>query len=63
MPEETIERMFEPFFTTKKRGHGLGLAATMGIVRGHAGGLRVKSTEGLGTTITLLLPCGDQPLG
>ena len=63
MSPQTIERMFEPFFTTKERGHGLGLAATLGILRGHGGGLKVRSAEGAGTSITLLLPIAAQPLG
>ena len=38
---EQLDRIFDPFFTTKPSGHGLGLAAVQGIVRGHRGVLRV----------------------
>ena len=51
-------RMFEPFFTTKPTGHGLGLAAVLGIVRAHGGGLRVASTPGAGTRMIVLWPLG-----
>jgi PAS domain S-box-containing protein len=36
-----LDRIFDPFFTTKPSGHGLGLAAVQGIVRGHRGVLRI----------------------
>jgi len=56
MDAETQRRMFDPFFTTKQTGHGLGLSATLGIVRGHRGALRVYSEPQRGTTIKVLLP-------
>ena len=59
MSAETQARMFDPFFTTKPRGHGLGLAAAVGIVRGHKGALRVYSEEGKGTSIKILLPAAE----
>ncbi len=59
MSSETQARMFDPFFSTKPRGHGLGLAAALGIVRGHRGSVRVYSEEGKGTSIKVLLPLAD----
>ena len=53
---EQKQKIFDPFYTTKLTGRGLGLAAVLGIVRGHKGGLRVQSEVGQGTTFTLLLP-------
>ena len=56
MSEEVRARIFEPFFTTKAHGHGLGLSAVQGIIRGHRGGLAVDSVPGAGTTFRVLLP-------
>ncbi|MCA0354064.1 MAG: PAS domain S-box protein [Chloroflexi bacterium] len=56
MDHATISRMFDPFFTTKFTGRGLGLAVTLGIVRGHRGGIAVKSRPQQGTTIGIYLP-------
>ncbi|MCL4214711.1 MAG: response regulator [Gemmatimonadales bacterium] len=60
MDEATLARIFDPFFSTKAKGRGLGLAALVGTVRAHAGGLRVTSAPGAGTTFQLLLP-PDRP--
>jgi two-component system cell cycle sensor histidine kinase/response regulator CckA len=56
MTPETQARIFEPFFSTKAPGRGLGLAAVLGIVRGHKGALKVYSEPGKGSSFKFLLP-------
>ena len=59
MSPEVLEKIFDPFFSTKFTGRGLGLAAVLGIVRGHKGALKVFSEPGWGTTFKILLPCAE----
>ena len=63
MPQEVIRKIYDPFFTTKsnpkdgqRKGTGLGLAVTYGIVQEHAGTIEVSSTVGEGTVFRLELP-------
>lgn len=56
MDAQTRARVFDPFFSTKFTGRGLGLAAVLGIVRGHLGGLHIQSEPGRGTAMTIVLP-------
>jgi two-component system sensor kinase FixL len=56
IPAEVLHKIFTPFFTTKARGTGLGLPTAKRIVEAHGGSIAVKSPDGGGTTVELLLP-------
>ncbi|MEQ8187757.1 MAG: PAS domain S-box protein [Candidatus Eremiobacterota bacterium] len=60
MTEEIQNKIFDPFFTTKFTGRGLGLAAVIGIVRGHNGTIKVSSTHGSGSVFTVFFPVSDK---
>ena len=60
---EHLKRIYDPFFTTKtapkpgdRRGVGLGLAVSYGIIQEHAGKIRVDSAPGRGTTFIMEFP-------
>lgn len=53
---DDLPHVFEPFFSTKAEGTGLGLALVHRIVQEHGGEIDVRSTPGLGTTFTIMLP-------
>jgi len=58
MSAEVLAHVFEPFFTTKGvgKGSGLGLPQVYGFAQQSGGSVRVSSAEGIGTTVTLMLP-------
>lgn len=58
MPPEVVAKAFDPFFTTKPigQGTGLGLSMVYGFVKQTGGHVRIDSTPGQGTLITLFLP-------
>ena len=63
MAPDVVARASEPFFTTKDigQGSGLGLSQVFGFVTQCDGFVDVFSTEGGGTTVSLLLPAMETP--
>jgi signal transduction histidine kinase len=66
MSAEVLRKIYDPFFTTKsnpaegqRKGTGLGLAVTYGIVQEHNGTIEVASTVGEGTVFRLELPAAE----
>ncbi len=57
---ELLSKIFDPFFTTKDEGTGLGLAICNRIIADHHGEIRVRSTVGEGTTVTVEMPMRGQ---
>lgn len=62
MDKNTMSKLFDPFFTTKFTGRGLGMAAVLGIIRGHKGAIKVYSEINKGTSFKILLPASDKPV-
>ncbi|MEC5126592.1 ATP-binding protein [Verrucomicrobiales bacterium BCK34] len=62
IPRDTLSKIFTPYFSTKGRGTGLGLANVANIVEEHGGTIDVTSTEGKGSTFTILLPVSSASL-
>jgi signal transduction histidine kinase len=60
IPRADRRQIFRLFFTTRKNGSGLGLPIVRQIVREHGGKITLRSREGHGTTVTLLLPSEAQ---
>lgn len=63
IPAEDIDHVKEKFFKSNKtvRGSGIGLAVADEIIKQHQGLLFIESTEGVGTTVTIVLPLYEEP--
>jgi PAS domain S-box-containing protein len=66
MPQAVLDKAMDPFFTTKGpgKGTGLGLSMVFSAVKAHRGSITLRSSEGLGTVVTMRFPAGaggEQP--
>jgi signal transduction histidine kinase len=63
IPEDELSLVKRKFYkgSSKARGSGIGLAVADEIIKQHHGLLFVESTEGVGTTVTIVLPLYEEP--
>jgi signal transduction histidine kinase len=59
IPEGDRHHLFKPFFTSKATGTGLGLAIVRKMLTAMHGFIAIESYQGVGTTVTILLPGSD----
>ncbi|HCH28919.1 MAG TPA: sensor histidine kinase [Ruminococcaceae bacterium] len=63
IPAQDIDHVKEKFFKSNKtvRGSGIGLAVADEIMKQHNGLIFLESTEGVGTTVTVVFPLYEEP--
>ena len=63
IPAQDVDHVKEKFFKSNKtvRGSGIGLAVADEIIKQHQGLIFIESTEGVGTTVTVVLPLYEEP--
>ncbi|NIA11802.1 MAG: hypothetical protein GWP10_19275 [Nitrospiraceae bacterium] len=59
IPSRNLERVFDLRFSTKRAGWGLGLHLAKQAVEDMGGEIRLDSEEGIGTTVSIMLPIVD----
>jgi signal transduction histidine kinase len=59
IPSRNLERVFDLRFSTKRAGWGLGLHLAKQAVEDMDGEIRLDSEEGVGTTVSIMLPIED----
>jgi signal transduction histidine kinase len=52
--DEVMNKIFIPFFTTRINGSGIGLSLSKQIMSLHGGSINIESSEGEGTTVTVI---------
>ncbi|WP_438432192.1 PAS domain S-box protein [Gorillibacterium sp. sgz500922] len=53
---EDLEKIGQMFYTTKESGTGLGMMISHEIIRNHGGRMSLRSAQGVGTTVEIILP-------
>ena len=64
IPKEALSKLGRPFeqvqnqFSKNHTGSGLGLAISRSLAELHGGALKIRSTEGVGTIVSVRIPVG-----
>lgn len=60
--KENERKIFDPFFTTKIHGSGIGLAIALQFVKASGGNINLKSRDGGGTVVEVVMPKAETRL-